>query len=158
MKTRCEWVSDDKIYIDYHDIEWGVPEHDDNKLFEHLILDCHQAGLSWLTILKKRENYRLAFDQFNPKKIAIYDDKKISELLSNDGIIRNKLKIKATIQNAKGFLTIQKEFGSFNSYIWSFIGGSTKVNKWKCLKELPAKTFESEQMSKDLKKRGFSFV
>ena len=158
MKTRCGWVSEDKIYIDYHDLEWGVPEYNDDKLFEHLILDCHQAGLSWLTILKKRENYRMAFDHFNARKIAIYDDKKLYELLSNKGIIRNKLKISATINNARRFLEIQKEFESFSNYIWSFTNGKTIVNKWKSLKELPSKTHESINMSKDLKQKGFVFI
>jgi len=158
MITRCEWAGSDPLYIAYHDCEWGVPEYDDDKLFEHLILDTHQAGLSWITILRKRENYREAFNQFDPVKIACYEEKKKEELLSNKGIVRNKLKIESTIQNAQSFLEIQKEFGSFSQYIWSFIGGKPRMNQWKNHSDLPAKTEESEMMSKDLKKRGFRFV
>jgi len=155
---RCGWVNTDPLYLAYHDREWGVPEHDDRKLFELLILEGAQAGLSWYTILRKRANYRKAFDRFNPKKIAAYDKKKIRQLLANDGIVRNRLKIAATIQNAKAFLAIQKEFGSFDKYIWQFVGGAPKKNAWKSLKEIPPKTAESDAMSKDLKKRGFKFV
>ncbi len=158
MKTRCEWVGEQPIYLNYHDLEWGVPERDDDKLFEHLMLDSHQAGLSWITILKKRENYREAFDRFDPRKIAQYGEAKISELLTNKGIVRNKLKVHSSIKNAKGFLAIQKEFKSFSTYIWSFTGGKTKVNSWKSLKDIPTETPESQAMSKDLKKRGFTFV
>jgi len=158
MKIRCEWAGTDPLYIAYHDNEWGVPVHDDRTLFEMLILDGAQAGLSWITILRKRGNYRKAYDNFDPRKVAEYNEQKIRELLANAGIIRNKRKIKASIQNAKAFLAIQEEFGSFDAYIWQFVGGKTKVNAWKSLKELPAKTTESEAMSKDLVKRGFKFV
>jgi len=155
---RCEWGTDDPLYLDYHDNEWGVPVHDDQKLFEFLILDGVQAGLSWLTVLKKRENYRKAFDNFNPKKVALYNEKKIKELLSDKGIIRNRLKIEASIQNAKAFLAIEKEFGGFDTYIWRFVGGKPKQNAWKTVKEIPSRTQESDAMSKDLIKKGFKFV
>lgn len=155
---RCEWAGSDPLYLDYHDKEWGVPEHDDRKLFEMLLLEGAQAGLSWIIVLRKRENYRKAFDGFNPRKVAKYDQAKIEELLSNEGIIRNRLKVTAAIQNAKAFLAVQKEFGSFDSYMWQFVGGKPKQNSWKSLRELPAKTPESESMSKDLRKRGFNFV
>lgn len=146
------------IYIKYHDEEWGVPVHDDRHLFEMLILEGAQAGLSWITVLKKRENYRKAFDHFDAKKIARYDDKKVEALLQNEGIIRNRLKIRSTILNAKAFLQVQKEFGSFDKYIWQFTGHKTIVNKRTSMKELPARTPESDAMSKDLLKRGFKFV
>lgn len=155
---RCAWSTDDPLYIDYHDHEWGVPVYDDQKLFEMLILEGAQAGLSWITILKKRENYRQAFDRFDPEIVAQYDETKISELLQNEGIVRNRLKINAAVVNAKAFLQIQKEFGSFHSYIWQFVGGQPIVNHWSSLKEVPASTKESDTMSKDLKKRGFKFV
>lgn len=158
MKMRCEWVTANPLYIDYHDKEWGVPKHDNRKLFELLILEGAQAGLSWLTILRKRENYRKAFDDFDARKIAQYDERKVEDLLSNNGIIRNRLKIAATIQNAKAFLAIQQGFGSFDAYIWQFVGGKPKKNAWKTLKEVPSKTVESDAMSKDLIKRGFKFV
>jgi DNA-3-methyladenine glycosylase I len=158
LKSRCSWSATDPLYKKYHDREWGVPLHDDRKLFEFLILEGAQAGLSWLTILKKRQNYRKAFDNFDPPKIAGYDSRKVSELLSNEGIVRNKLKINAAIQNAISFLAVQREFGSFNIYIWRFVGGETKKNKWKTLEEIPAQTPESAAMSADLKKRGFKFV
>ena len=158
MKTRCGWTSSDPLYIAYHDEEWGVPVHDDGKLFEMLILEGAQAGLSWITILRKRENYRKAFNNFDVKKIVKYDSEKVKTLLQNEGIVRNRLKIAATIQNAKCFLEVQKEFGSFDKYIWQFIGGKPIKNQWKTLKEIPAKTAESDAMSKDLKKRGFKFV
>ena len=158
MKSRCSWSATDPLYKKYHDREWGVPLHDDRKLFEFLILEGVQAGLSWLTILKKRQNYRKAFDNFDPHKIAEYDSCKIKELLSNEGIVRNKLKINAAIQNAISFIAVQREFGSFNNYIWRFVGGETKKNKWKTLEEIPAQTPESTAMSADLKKRGFKFV
>ena len=158
MKTRCTWSISDPIYVDYHDNEWGVPLHDDRFLFEFLILEGAQAGLSWITILKKRENYRKAFDNFDPEKIAKYSDKKVEKLLKNEGIIRNRLKINAAVQNAKSFLNIQKEFGSFDKYIWHFVNGKPKINKWKNLQDVPSKTKESDLMSKDLKKRGFKFV
>ncbi len=154
---RCGWAKND-LAIHYHDTEWGKPLHDDQRLFEFLILEGAQAGLSWDTILAKRENYRKAFDVFDYKKIALYDEEKQAELLANEGIIRNRLKIKSAIQNAKAFLEIQKEFGSFDSYIWNFVGGKPIVNKWKNLSQVPAKTEISDNISKDLKKRGFNFV
>ncbi len=155
---KCEWTGENLLLIEYHDNEWGVPEHDDQKLFEFLILEGAQAGLSWLTILNKRDNYRKAFDNFDARMIAEYDEQKVEELLSNKGIVRNKLKIRGTVQNAKSFLAIQNEFGSFDAYIWQFVGGRPKKNTWKTLKEIPSKTVESEAMSKDLIKRGFKFV
>lgn len=158
MKQRCEWCGNDPLYVEYHDKEWGVPVHDERQLFEMLILEGAQAGLNWLTILRKRENYRKAFDRFNAKKIAQYDKAKVAKLLADAGIVRNRLKIAATIQNARAFLEVQKEFGSFDRYIWQFVGGKPKINHWKNLKELPPKTTESDAMSKELKKRGFSFV
>ncbi len=158
MKTRCNWATSDPLYIEYHDKEWGVPVHDDRLLFEFLILEGAQAGLSWITILRKRENYRKAFDNFEPEKVARYSDKKVEKLLKNEGIIRNKLKINASVQNAKSFLQVQKDFGSFDNYIWQFVGGKPVNNKRKNLKDVPASTLESGLMSKDLKKRGFKFV
>ncbi|SHK32311.1 DNA-3-methyladenine glycosylase I [Paramaledivibacter caminithermalis] len=158
MQKRCDWAGNDSIYIEYHDKEWGVPVHDDRKHFEFIILEGAQAGLSWITILKRRENYRKAFDNFEPQKVAKYDEKKIQELLDNKGIIRNRRKIEAAVANAKAFLEVQKEFGSFDKYIWQFVGGKTIKNSFKSLEDIPAKTPESEAMSKDLKKRGFKFV
>ncbi len=158
MKQRCEWCGEDPLYVEYHDKEWGVPVHDDRKFFEMLILEGAQAGLNWLTILRKRENYRKAFDNFDAEKIAKYDKAKVAKLLADAGIVRNRLKIAATIQNARAFLEVQKEFGSFDRYIWQFVGGKPKINQWKNLKEIPPKTAESDALSKDLKKRGFSFV
>lgn len=158
MITRCQWAGNDPLYQKYHDEEWGFPVHDDRKLFEMLILEGAQAGLSWITILRKRENYRKAFDNFDAKKITKYDSKKVKQLLQNEGIIRNRLKINAAIINAKLFLEVQKEFGSFDKYIWKFVNGKPIINRWKNLKELPAKTIESDVMSKNLKKRGFKFV
>ena len=155
---RCEWASNNRLMEEYHDREWGVPIHDDKKLFEFLILEGAEAGLTWLTVLQKRENYRKAFDEFDAKKIAKYGDAKIKKLLSNEGIIRNKLKIAATIGNAKVFLDVQKEFGSFDKYIWQFVSYKPIKNSWKSLKQLPSKTKESDEMSKDLKKKGFNFV
>lgn len=157
-KQRCEWAGNDPLYIDYHDKEWGVPLYDEDKLFEFLILETFQAGLSWITILKKRENFRESFDQFNYKKIALYGEDKINELLNNPGIIRNKLKINATISNAKAFMEVQKEFGSFSKYIWAFTGGKPIVNKFDSMSSLPPNTELSDSISKDLKKRGFRFV
>lgn len=154
---RCEWARND-LAVRYHDREWGVPCHDDRVLFEFLILEGAQAGLSWDTILKKRENYRAAFDSFDPKKIAKYDARKIKSLLRNDGIVRNQLKILSAVKNAKAFLNVQKEFGSFDSYIWRFVSGRPLVNARKTLAEVPARTPESDVMSKDLKKLGFTFV
>lgn len=155
--NRCEWVSEDPIYIDYHDKEWGVPVYDDYELFKHLILDGQQAGLSWITILKKRENYYQAYDNFNPEKIICYNDDKINELMNDKGIIRNKLKIQSVIKNAKGFLEIQKEMG-FSKYLWDFVDGKPIINHFETIKEVPAETEISKKMSKDLKKRGFNFV
>ena len=157
-KTRCAWAGNDPLYVAYHDEEWGVPVHDDRLLFEFLILEGAQAGLSWSTILKKRENYRLAFDDFDPVQVAQYDDRKVAELLSNPGIVRNRLKIASAIKNAQAFLEVQREFGSFDAYIWQFVGGKPKQNAWKTLGEIPPHTAESNAMSQDLKKRGFSFV
>jgi len=157
-KTRCAWCGNDPLYIAYHDTEWGVPVYDDAKLFEFLILETFQAGLSWITILRKRENFRLAFDNFDYKKIANYNEAKFEELLLDAGIIRNKLKIKATISNAVAFMKIQKEFGSFSTYIWNFVNKKPIKNNWQDLKDLPAKTALSDVISKDLKKRGFKFV
>ena len=156
--VRCEWANKDELYIRYHDEEWGVPLHDDRRLFELLILEGAQAGLSWQTILRKRLNYVRAFDGFEPGKIAEYDGEKVTRLLADDGIVRNRLKVRATIQNARAFLSLQGDFGSFDSFVWSFVGGSPKKNAWKRLQELPSKTPESEAMSRDLRKRGFSFV
>ncbi len=156
--NTCSWPGTDPLMNKYHDEEWGVPVHDDRKLFEFMILDAFQAGLSWSTVLKKREHFRKAFDDFNPEIIARYDDRKVESLLQDTGIIRNKLKIRSTITNAAHFLEIQKEFGSFDRYIWQFTGGKTIVNAWKTLSDMPAKTAESDKMSKDLKKRGFKFV
>ena len=155
---RCAWAGDDPLYQKYHDEEWGVPSYDDQHLFEMLILEGAQAGLSWITILKKRENYRKAFDDFEAKKIARYSDKKIEKLLLNPGIVRNRLKVNSTVTNAKLFLDIQKQQGSFSDYIWGFVGGKPIVNKWKKIEDIPVTTDESDAMSKDLKKRGFKFV
>jgi DNA-3-methyladenine glycosylase I len=154
---RCKWAAND-LAIAYHDKEWGVPEHDDRVLFEFLILEGAQAGLSWETILRKRENYRAAFDNFDPHKIAKYDARKKKKLMSDQGIIRNRLKIESAVKNAKAFLAVQKEFGTFDRYIWQFVGGKPRVNAWKPGQRLPASTPESDAMSKDLKKRGFNFV
>jgi DNA-3-methyladenine glycosylase I len=158
MKTRCSWANSDPLYMEYHDTEWGAPQHDDRILFEFLILEGAQAGLSWITILRKRKNYQKAFDRFQPKKVAVYDSHKVKELLNNEGIIRNRLKIDSAIQNARAFLEIQKEFGSFDSFIWKFVEGKPRKNSWKSLKEVPPRTAESDAMSKELRKRGFNFV
>jgi DNA-3-methyladenine glycosylase I len=157
-KIRCKWCGNDPLYMEYHDTEWGVPVFNDDKLFEFLILETFQAGLSWITILRKRENFRKAFDNFDYKKIANYSEAKYDELLLDAGIIRNKLKIKATISNAVAFMEIQKEFGSFSKYIWNFTNEKPIINKWKDMKELPATSELSNIISKDLKKRGFKFV
>lgn len=156
-RNRCDWAKK-PLEIEYHDNEWGVPVHDDQKLFEFLVLDGFQAGLSWSTILAKRDNFSKAFDDFDYEKIARYDEKKIETLLQDAGIIRNKLKIKAAISNARAFLKVQKEFSSFDRYIWSFTDGKTMVNHWRTMEEVPATSRESDAMSKDLKKRGFTFV
>ena len=159
MIQRCAWVpTNDTLYLDYHDREWGVPVHDDLIWFEFLILEGFQAGLSWRMILNKRENFRQAFDHFDPQKIALYNDNKIGELLSNAGIIRNQSKIRASISNARSFLTIQGEFGSFDSYIWRFVDRRPKVNAWYSIADIPARSPESDSLSKDLIQRGFKFV
>jgi DNA-3-methyladenine glycosylase I len=159
MSNRCFWANtDDLLYLEYHDQEWGVPVHDDRLLFEFLILEGAQAGLSWYTILRKRPNYHLAFDGLDPNKIARYDDQKVSELLTNPGIIRNRLKINAAVQNAQALIKTQHEFGSFNTYIWQFLGGKPIVNAWTTGNEIPAETEVSRKMSKDLRQRGFHFV
>ncbi len=155
---RCDWPGNDPLMIEYHDREWGVPVHDDPKWFEFIILDTFQAGLSWRTILHKRENCRKAFDDFDYRKIALYGDNKVSALLSDAGIIRNRLKINASINNAKRFIEIKEQFGSFDAWIWQFTGGSTIVNRWKSLSDIPATSEESDRMSEALKKRGFKFV
>jgi DNA-3-methyladenine glycosylase I len=157
MTSRCPWPKTE-LDIHYHDTEWGVPQHDDRVLFEFLILEGAQAGLSWSTILKKRENYRAALDQFDASRIARYDSRKVAKLLADPGIVRNKLKIASTIQNAKAFLAVQKEFGTFDAYLWQFVGGKPRQNAWKAMKDVPARTAESDAMSKDLLKRGFKFV
>lgn len=157
-KKRCAWAGDDPLYCAYHDTEWGVPVHDDQRLFEFLILEGAQAGLSWITVLRKRDNYRKAFSGFDPIKVARFDEARRERLMLNEGIIRNRLKIESTVINAKAFLKVQKEFGSFDAYIWSFVGGKPLINTWASLKDVPASTPESDAMSKDLKKRGFKFV
>jgi DNA-3-methyladenine glycosylase I len=156
--VRCGWAGDDPLYIAYHDAEWGVPVHDEHTHFEFLILEGAQAGLSWITILRKREAYREAYDSFDPKIVAGYDDEKIQSLLGNAGIVRNKLKIRSSVNNAGCFLDIQKEFGSFDTYLWSFVDGRPIVGNWKTMEEIPATTPLSDAVSKDLKSRGFSFV
>jgi DNA-3-methyladenine glycosylase I len=155
--VRCAWAQSEAM-IRYHDDEWGVPVHDDRLLFEFLILEGAQAGLSWETILNKRENYRAAFDGFNPDLVARYDRRKVAQLLKNPGIVRNRLKIASAVKNARAMLLVQKEFGSFDRYIWQFVGGKPRVSSWKSRQRVPARTVESDAMSKDLKKRGFSFV
>jgi len=155
--TRCRWATDD-LSVVYHDTEWGVPLHDDRDLFEFLILEGAQAGLSWITILKKRDAYRKAFDRFDARKIARYDDARLARLLENPGIVRNRLKVAAAVKNAKAFLAVQKEFGTFDRYIWRFVGGKPIRNRWDQFAQVPARTAESDAMSKDLQKRGFTFV
>ena len=157
-KQRCAWANSSQLYLDYHDSEWGVPVHDDRKLFEFLILEGAQAGLSWSTILNKRQGYVQAFDNFEVSKIANYSDIKVQELLANPGIVRNRLKIQAAIQNAQTFLEVQDQYGSFDAYIWQFVDGKPVQNSWKSLQEIPPKTKESDAMSKELKKLGFTFV
>ena len=158
MKNRCTWVTDDQIYIDYHDKEWGIPVHDDEILFEFLILESFQAGLSWITILKKRENFRKAFDNYNYDQIALYGDIKYNELLNNSGIIRNKLKIRSAINNAQMFIKIKVEFGSFDKYIWRFVNYTPIINHWENNIDIPTKTTISDTISKDMKNRGFKFI
>jgi len=158
-KTRCSWAgATDPLMIAYHDEEWGVPSHDDRHFFEMLTLEGAQAGLNWRTILYKRDGYRRAFDNFDPRKVARYDARKVKSLLADPGIVRNRLKVASTIDNARAFLAVQKEFGSFDAYIWTFVGGKPIQNSWKSLSQIPARTRESDAMSKDLKKRGFRFV
>ncbi len=158
-KCRCEWVpADDPLYIAYHDEEWGVPEYDDRRLFEMLLLEGAQAGLSWITILRKRENYRRLFDGFDAEKIARYKPKKIAALLDDPGIVRNRLKVNTAVTNAQLFLDVQNEFGSFSDYLWQFVDGEPIINAWRRISDVPASTSESDAMSKDLKKRGFKFV
>ncbi len=158
MKTRCSWCGEDPLYIAYHDEEWGVPVMDDGLLFEFLTLETFQAGLSWITVLRKRENFRKAFDDFDYKIIAKYSEEKIESLLQDAGIIRNKLKVRATVTNARAFMEVQKEFGSFSDYIWGFVDGKPIKNKLENLKDIPANTALSDTLSKDLKSRGFKFV
>ena len=155
---RCDWCMGNELYIEYHDKEWGTPVFDDRKHFEFMVLESAQAGLSWITILKKRENYRIAYDGFDPQKVARYGEKKKAALLANQGIIRNRLKIEASINNAVQFLEIQKEYGSFSDYIWSFSKGKQVKGKWKTIEEIPAKTELSDRLAADLKKRGFKFL
>jgi len=156
--SRCAWAGSDPLYVAYHDQEWGTPVYDDLLLFEFLILEGAQAGLSWSTILRKRENYRLAFDGFDPALVARYNENKVAELLTNPGIVRNRLKINSTIQNARSFLQVQEEYGSFSDYMWQFVDGRPRVNAWRTMSEIPAETDESRLLSKDLFKRGFRFV
>jgi len=156
--NRCTWCGNDELYIKYHDEEWGVPVHDDKKHFEFLVLESAQAGLNWLTILRKRENYRKDYDSFDYNKVAIYDENKINELMQDAGIIRNRKKIEASINNAKCFIEIQKEFGSFDNYIWGFVNNSPVVNNWHDISEVPATSELSDKVSKDLKSRGFKFL
>ena len=156
--VRCPWAGSDPVYLQYHDHEWGVPEHEDRKLFEMLLLEGAQAGLSWITILRKREHYRRAFDRFDARTIAGYGSTKVAELLANDGIVRNRLKVAAAVENARAFLAVQEEFGDFDTYIWQFIGGAPRVNAWTQMNQLPPYTPESAAMSQDLKARGFKFV
>ncbi len=157
-KVRCAWPGEDVLYCAYHDQEWGVPLHDDRRLFEFLILEGAQAGLSWITILRKRENYRAAFDDFDPQRIARYGASKIESLLQDAGIVRNRLKVQAAVTNAQKFLAVQEEFGSFHQFIWKFVAGKTRQNNWRNHADIPASTAESDAMSKELKRRGFMFV
>ena len=158
QRPRCGWVHDHPLCIAYHDAEWGTPEHDERTLFEFLILEGVQAGLSWRTILKKRQAYRATFDNFDPVKVAVYGEEDVARLLSNAGIIRNRLKIRATITNARQFLAVQAEFGSFDAYLWQFVAGETRQNSWQSLAQVPAETETSRAMSQDMKRRGFKFV
>jgi DNA-3-methyladenine glycosylase I len=158
MSARCSWAGTEPIYVAYHDTEWGVPLHDDRKLFELLILEGAQAGLSWLTILKKRDNYRRAFDRFDARRIARYSGAKVRTLLADPGIVRNRLKIAATLTNARAFLAVRSEFGTFDRYVWRFVGATPKQNAWRTLEKIPARTPESDALSRDLAGRGFKFV
>jgi DNA-3-methyladenine glycosylase I len=155
---RCPWAGTDPLYVEYHDSEWGVPNHDDRHLFEMLVLEGAQAGLSWITILRKRGRYREVFDAFDPVKVARYGERKVAALLADAGIVRNRMKVDSAIGNAKAYLDVQREFGSFDAYLWDFAGGRPVVNHWTTMKEVPAKTAESDALSKDLQKRGFRFV
>ncbi len=157
-RQHCAWPGDDPLYCAYHDEEWGVPLHDDRALFEFLILEGAQAGLSWITILRKRENYRAAFDNFDPEHIARYGTSKIESLLQNPGIVRNRLKVEAAVNNAQKFIDVQEKYGSFDAFAWQFVGGKPRQNHWRGLAEIPASTVESDAMSKELKRRGFKFV
>ena len=157
-KRRCEWVGSHPLEIVYHDTEWGVPVHDDRRLFELLILEGAQAGLNWLTVLKKRESYREAFAGFDPDEVARFDEARVETLLRNPGIVRNRLQVRSAIRNARAFLKIQEDYGTFDAYVWPFVEGAPKVSRWRSLTEIPAQTPESERMSKDLKKRRFNFV
>ena len=156
--VRCPWAGSDPVYLQYHDREWGVPEHEDRELFELLLLEGAQAGLSWITILRKREHYRRAFDRFDARTIAGYGSRKVTELLANEGIVRNRLKVAAAVENARAFLAVQEEVGDFDTYIWQFIGGAPRVNAWTKMNQIPPHTPESAAMSQDLKARGFKFV
>ena len=158
MRIRCPWAGSDPLYLDYHDTQWGVPLHDDRGLFEFLILEGAQAGLSWITVLKKRENYRVAFEGFDPEKVARYNDDSIRRLLEDEGLIRNRLKITAAVDNARAFLNVQQAFGSFDTYIWQFVDGTPVRNQWKSMQQVPAQTATSKLMSKELKQKGFKFV
>ena len=158
MKNRCEWAGTDPLMVEYHDRDWGTPVHDDRTLFEFLILEGAQAGLSWSTVLKKRERYRQVFDNFDAAKVAGYTEKKTAKLLADPGIIRNRLKVASAVRNARAFLAVQEELGSFDAFIWQFVGGSPIVNRWRSLKQIPAQTAESDAMSRELKRRGFNFV
>jgi DNA-3-methyladenine glycosylase I len=157
-RIRCPWAGDDPLYVAYHDEEWGVPVHDDRRLFEKLVLEGAQAGLSWITILRRRESYRTAFDHFDPAVVARYDAAKIEALLKDPGIIRNRLKVESAVNNAQRFLEMQAEFGSFDAYLWGWVDGQPQINQWRTLSEIPAQTEASRALSKDLKKRGFKFV
>lgn len=158
MKNRCDWAGTEDSMVDYHDREWGTPVHDDRTLFEFLILEGAQAGLSWSTVLKKRERYRQVFDNFDAAKIARYTEKKTGKLLADPGIIRNRLKVASAVRNAKAFLAVQEDYGSFDAFIWQFVGGKPIVNRWRSMKQIPAQTKESDAMSRELKRRGFNFV
>jgi len=157
-KKRCQWTGNDPLYIEYHDREWGVPVHDDRRLFEMLILEGAQAGLAWITILRKRDNYRRAYDNFEPAVVARYTARKRASLLKDAGIVRNRLKVEASVTNAKAFLEVQEEFGSFDAYVWRFVGGRPIVHRYRTLRDIPPRTVESDALGKDLKKRGFRFV
>jgi DNA-3-methyladenine glycosylase I len=158
IQQRCGWAGSDPLYVDYHDREWGVPLHDERKLFEFLVLEGAQAGLSWITILRKRDRYRAAFDGFDPEKVARYDQRKVRKLLADPGIIRNRLKIASAISNARAFLAVQEEFGSFDAYMWRFVDGAPRQNAWRTMKQVPVRTAVSDRFSRDLIQRGFKFV